>query len=122
MTEYHENLWIKRRETFSEETCQFMLADKREWMKWLEEHYGEILKQTEKHVKDKLEKERLELEDFENFMKSKNYSLSENQVQVLSKAEKLVQSVTNTVKNSVYSQLNGLDFTQKRLSNTFDLP
>jgi len=23
--------------------------------------------------------------------------------------------VTNTVKNSVYSQLNGLDFTQKRL-------
>jgi len=26
--------------------------------------------------------------------------------------------MTNTVKNSVYSQLNGFDFTQKRLSNT----
>ena len=47
-------------------------------MKWLEGHYGEILKQTEKHVKGELEKKRLELEEFKNFMKSKNYSLPEN--------------------------------------------
>ena len=78
MTQYRENLWLKERETLSEEACQIMLADKREWMKWSEEHYGEILKQTEKHVKGELEKKRLELEEFKNFMKSKNYSLPEN--------------------------------------------
>lgn len=72
---YHKQLQLKRRETYTEKTCQFMLAFDKRMIKWLEE---KAKKDSSLKLKNKLEKKRLDLEEFENFMKSKNYSLSEN--------------------------------------------
>ena len=69
---YHKQLQLKRRETYTEKTCQFMLAFDKRMIKWLEE---KAKKDSSLKLKNKLEKKRLDLEEFENFMKSKNYSL-----------------------------------------------
>jgi hypothetical protein len=78
MTQHRKNLWLKELETLSEESCQKILSDKRERIKQSEWRNVEVMKATEKKLKDRLEKERLDLEEFENFMISKNYSLPEN--------------------------------------------
>ena len=49
-----------------------MLAFDKRMIKWLEE---KAKKDSSLKLKNKLEKKRLDLEEFENFMKSKNYSL-----------------------------------------------